>query len=279
MTTHKLLTYALTAMMAVVWTKAGAQTESYGYFIGGVEINSENCNDITAENFPAIRKGKVSYDHATRTITLTDATIETFSLSNAIANNTATDSLTIVLKGENKLTGNSAVIGCWESPTIIDGEGSGKLTIISQDDCAIYMPKPVIIRGCELTATGKYGIAGKNGKSGEHLTIDNATVRAKGNGTYGSVCDIASLTLNGCQIASPAGAAYNASLKGVALGGALVKAEVVIEPTQTGISSATDDRTEISAVYSPDGRRINTPQRGLNLMKGTDGKMRKVIVK
>ena len=47
----------------------------------------------------------------------------------------------------------------------------------------------------------------------------------------GSIIDIASLTITGNDygITSPVGAAYDSSLKGVAINGALVKNEVVID--------------------------------------------------
>lgn len=52
-------------------------------------------------------------------------------------------------------------------------------------------------------------------------------------------------------------------------------------PDPTAIAAATADSApaKAAACYAPDGRRISTPQPGLNIIKMTDGTVRKVIVK
>lgn len=52
-------------------------------------------------------------------------------------------------------------------------------------------------------------------------------------------------------------------------------------PDPTAIAAATADSApaKAAACYAPEGRRINTPQPGLNIIKMTDGTVRKVIVK
>lgn len=52
-------------------------------------------------------------------------------------------------------------------------------------------------------------------------------------------------------------------------------------PDPTAIAAATADSApaKAAACYAPDGRRISTPQPGLNIIKMTDGSVRKVIVK
>lgn len=52
-------------------------------------------------------------------------------------------------------------------------------------------------------------------------------------------------------------------------------------PDPTAIAAATADSApaKAAACYAPDGRRISTPQHGLNIIKMTDGSVRKVIVK
>lgn len=52
-------------------------------------------------------------------------------------------------------------------------------------------------------------------------------------------------------------------------------------PDPTAIAAATADSApaKAAACYAPDGRRISTPQSGLNIIKMTDGSVRKVIVK
>lgn len=52
-------------------------------------------------------------------------------------------------------------------------------------------------------------------------------------------------------------------------------------PDPTAVAAATADSAPVKAAacYAPDGRRISTPQSGLNIIKMTDGTVRKVIVK
>ena len=52
-------------------------------------------------------------------------------------------------------------------------------------------------------------------------------------------------------------------------------------PDLTAIAAAPADSApaKAAACYAPDGRRISTPQSGLNIIKMTDGSVRKVIVK
>lgn len=52
-------------------------------------------------------------------------------------------------------------------------------------------------------------------------------------------------------------------------------------PDPTAIAAVTADSApaKAAACYAPDGRRISTPQHGLNIIKMTDGTVRKVIVK
>lgn len=50
-------------------------------------------------------------------------------------------------------------------------------------------------------------------------------------------------------------------------------------PDPTAIATANSAPAKAAACYAPDGRRISTPQPGLNIIKMTDGTVRKVIVK
>lgn len=56
---------------------------------------------------------------------------------------------------------------------------------------------------------------------------------------------------------------------------------IEICPDPTAIAAATADSApaKAAACYTPDGRRISTPQPGLNIIKMTDGTVRKVMVK
>lgn len=55
--------------------------------------------------------------------------------------------------------------------------------------------------------------------------------------------------------------------------------ELCPDPTAVAAVPADSAPAKAAACYAPDGRRISTPQPGLNIIKMTDGSVRKVIVK
>lgn len=55
--------------------------------------------------------------------------------------------------------------------------------------------------------------------------------------------------------------------------------ELCPDPTAVAAAPANSAPAKTAACYAPDGRRISTPQPGLNIIKMTDGSVRKVIVK
>lgn len=55
--------------------------------------------------------------------------------------------------------------------------------------------------------------------------------------------------------------------------------ELCPDPTAIAAAPANSAPAKAAACYAPDGRRISTPQSGLNIIKMTDGTVRKVIVK
>lgn len=55
--------------------------------------------------------------------------------------------------------------------------------------------------------------------------------------------------------------------------------ELCPDPTAIAAAPADGAPAKAAACYAPDGRRISTPQPGLNIIKMTDGSVRKVIVK
>ncbi|WP_308556638.1 peptidase [uncultured Porphyromonas sp.] len=195
--------------------------EEYGLAIADVQVTSANCSDLSVINGVT---GKVTYDPATKTLTLEDASID-------VGQNigiSSYDELTCVVKGEVSITsGNDRNAMVFYNNAII--KGNGQLTIKSPVGSGIHTEAALLIEGCTVYAEGYCGIAGKDGESGESLTIRNATVTAKG--SYGSIYNLTNFTLEGCEITKPAGAVWNASKHAVcdALGN-VIKDEVVISP-------------------------------------------------
>ena len=198
-------------------------TTTYDLEIAGVQVTSANCSDLSVISGVS---GTVKYDPTNKVLTLDGATIQ---INTTIAIDSKIDGLTIKVIGTNNLT---EIMSFYNSATIT---GGGTLNVETQNNLAIFANETnLTIDGCTVNAKGKYGIAGWNGSS-ETLTIKNSTVTAEG--TAGSIADFASLSMIGCSITQPAGAAFDASLKAVALGGSVVTSKVVISPTQPNMDS------------------------------------------
>ena len=196
--------------------------DEYALRIAGKNVTSANCGDLSV--IPGV-SGTATYDNATKTLTLDNAAITVTSgpgIYNSISG------LVINVTGTNSVSSENTGVISHKPMTI---KGGGTLVAKSDNTAAIYSYETSLqIEECTVIAKGAYGITGKAGLTGEDLTIRKASVTATG--SSGSISDFASVTLEDCGIVQPEGAAFDASLKGVALGGALVKDKVVIEPTE-----------------------------------------------
>ncbi len=231
----------------------GGNLEFYELYIGGEQVSSENAGDLTV--LPGI-SGTVNYNHATKTLTLDNATMET----GAAIENFNISNLKIKLIGTNTMT---ASVFCLKNHVSTQIEGEGSLTANSSNTISIFMLAPLTIKNCSVEAVGtNWGIAGYDGQSGEELVIDHATVKATG-AEAASIADIQSLTLNSCAITAPAGAAFDENLHGVALNGSLVNEQVLIEPNGSVVTDY--------ALYIA-GTQVNSENAAdLSVIEGVDG--------
>ena len=249
--------------------------EVYHLFVAGTQVTSGNCNLLSTIG---MIDGHVAYDPETKTLTLDNAEINALGDNTGICN-MGIDDLKIVVKGDCRISTEKryAAIDIYK-PTVI--EGDGRLVLSAENSCALYLnASSVTIRNCEVDATGSWAIAGPDGESGEHLTIEKATVKALGSGMYGSICDIAAMTLADCRIVTPEGAQYDAEKKGVVLHDELVKEQIVIKPMPEGIGTMATDDGMVAGVYNVAGHKLNSPQGGVNIIKMDNGMTRKVICK
>ena len=142
-----------------------------------------------------------------------------------------------------------------------------ELKVTSKNKSGIFINKNVTLTFGEKNTTqitGKAGIAGYDGANKEALIVNNATVKATGN-TEGSIINIATLTLNDCQITQPQGAALNNSTHKVELAGNAVKEQIVIEHVKTSINTATSDNNIV--VYGGEGVVYINSKKPLNTVK------------
>ena len=214
---------ALFIAMMTLPTTAQAQTE-YDLWICGTQVTSDNCGDLSGIDGV---EGTVKYDPDSKTLTLEGATINS-TTTNAIV--LYRGDLTIKVIGTNSLTTTGNATLSFKGPLTLTGGGT--LNVKSQTDCAVYANRTnLTINNCTVNAeSGAYGIAGQDGST-EELLIKNATVTAKGRD--GSICDFKEITLEGCAITQPAGAAFDESKHAIVLNGEKVTSEVKIEPIVT----------------------------------------------
>ena len=207
-------------------------TETYGIYIGGVEITADNCADISASNgFTAVKSGTVSYNPENRTLTLDNAVIEGNIISISFPYKDMYHAYTLVLKGNgNRLTSAFSSTLLTNSNLTITGGGSAQIT--GNGECGIFVDTDAtltITGGCSITAEGMWGITSQVGSSGT-LIIDGATVKAQG---------------------SEGG--------NVMFGGEICTDWVTIEPIGTGIDTPTADvPARKQGVYNLQGVRLGT---------------------
>ena len=204
--------------------------EKYGLLIGGIDVTSANYDAI--DKLPGVT-GSLSYDPAKKILRMVYATIPTDDDKVAV-HNQSVDGLKIEMTGENAMSGGTGCI--LERPTTITG--SGNMTITGTKGCGVALKNTMLtIKGIEVRVSGATeGISGDK-SAGCGLAVNDAHVEAEG--SQGSVVGISKLQLNTCYIKEPSGAAFDATLKGVAAKGALVKEKVVMtQPVKYGVMVA-----------------------------------------
>ena len=219
--------------------------EKYGLLIGGIEVTSANYDDIYL--FPGVA-GSLHYDPAKKILKMAYVNIPTDDDKVAV-HNQSVDGLKIEMKGDNTMSGGTGCI--LERPTTITG--SGNMTITGTKGCGVALKNTMLtIKGVEVRVSGTTeGISGdKSADCG--LAVNDAHVEAEG--SQGSVVGISKLQLNTCYIKEPSGAAFDATLKGVAAKGALVKEKVVMTPPikygvmVAGVNVSSDNCADLSVI-------------------------------
>lgn len=193
--------------------------EHYDIMIDGLSINQLNAGKITGPNLT----GNISFNESTNTLRLENASIISEDVPLITNRRNSGKRLTIELVGNNlieKTAGTSFAV-LLDCPTKITGSGS--LNIITKADIGLISSfTPLTITGgCTVVVEGaKYGLVGEDVGDNEILTIDGATVKAKG-GMH-SIGSYKSIILKGVNITSPPGAVFNSNTGNIELGGKAV---------------------------------------------------------
>lgn len=179
----------------------------YNFKIAGTQVTSANCNDLSVIDGVS---GKVNYDHATKTLTLDNATISNKNTVDEDDRGKAAGifsevyGLTIRLVGNNTIT-SEKYIGVWNRDGEITFTGDGKLAV-NGGLAGILNYDGIIVSGCTLEASG-----GVYGLGEGYWKFDRCTVRAKGGGSSdneyaGSIGVLSMYQFSGCAVATPKGA-------------------------------------------------------------------------
>ncbi|WP_295424609.1 hypothetical protein [uncultured Prevotella sp.] len=208
-------------------------TDYLGIDVAGVMVTKANCADLSVLDGVT---GKLSYDPMTNTLTMQDCTISPTTSDLGLFTEEGKD-LKVEILGNNNITARDGCIMLYGKSII---GGSGTLNVTCSNNTAIFARTPSLtIEGIRLIVEGDWsGITGFDGQT-EVITVRNAYVEVTGG--LGSIDDIKDLVLEGCSIVQPKGAAFDATLKCVALNGEKVTDKVVIEQDASGINDITAD--------------------------------------
>lgn len=247
--------------------------QSYGMYIGESLVSNANETDIDG-------KGQFAYDPETKTLTLKNANFDdTTGLRGGGIENHKVEGLTILLTGDNTLTTRNNGIYAEGSITIT---GEGTLNVVSKNNTALWLfAADCTISGPKINLKGKnHAIHGERRSETLHVrnTATELTLRTDG---FGTLSGIGALVLDqGLYISSPWQAFFDDTYGGVAVGNSLYSGTIIIsnrEPSN-GIGDAVVETGGLpKAFYDAAGRRLQQQQRGLNIIRMSDGTTRKTV--
>ena len=198
--------------------------EAYDLRIGGAQVTSANCNDLSVIDSVTVAPGGVcKYDPTTKTLTMKDVTVTMNrwpggAPASATAITNAVDGLKIDVSGTNKLYACEDVLYVTK-PTSI--QGNGTLSVNAKGDDALCIGE-LTISDITLDISAK-----RRSAVGGDLILKNATVTVKSE--EGDVIGDARITLKDCAVVSPAGGHVSGSGYVLDREGNRVK-EVTIKP-------------------------------------------------
>ena len=197
--------YSFFAIFTLTAVSAFGATD-YGLTVGGVDVTSDNCSNITGEHIEKYSSATddeyyIKYDPATKTLTFKNILIERTGSYNRAILNEDVDGLKIVFLGKNELSAeDSSPVRLNNNTTITVPEG-GELRVYGGDEDGITVGngKTLIfdnVYDCSVSASNSNGIEGATGK--ENLIVrNNSCVKAFGHGeNHNGVYDFASLTVS-----------------------------------------------------------------------------------
>ena len=251
------------------WVVVGKEVKKYGLDIFDTPVTNVNY-------FDPIGDGCFAYDPSTKTLQVFK-TVTSSSYSSAV-NNTGVDGLTIDFVNNRTLEARYGVRT--DKNLTITSSTSDRCTINAVDGAGvgIYVREgaKLTVKNIRLEVNGYWAIAGN--ASDPSVLFDKANINAKSTGG-GCVVDFGKIEFNGCGVKTPAGA----QIKNKAIcdaSGNKIKDQVVISTEVSAIDAIeVANDAEVKAIYDAAGRQSTTAKRGLNIIRMSDGTIRKIMVK
>ena len=218
----------------------------YGLMICGASVSTRNYNDLSVIDGV---KGKLSYNPDTKILTMEDCTINSVFSGIIITG----EDITVEALGNNSIT--TEGVGILVDQPYCTISGSGTLSVNSPEEGIMIEEQPLTIENVKLFFKGDTGIYGY--KNGSDLTLKNVYAELDARLAMRSINN---LTLDGCYITQPQGAAFNAEFRSVMLDGKYVGNLVIAPPVDYGFSVAGEDVTSLNCA-------------DLSFIPGVEGKM------
>ena len=252
-------------------------TTTYGITIAGTPVTNCNRQGVGSKYITSGGPTAVTFD-GSKTLTLTDATIDYKDVETNAIKNASVDGLTIKLAGTNVITNSQDAYNADNVPvnisanTTITGEGS--LTVESLP-IRVYDNANLTFKDAK-NVTIKSSLMGQNSTSTSVLTVDNSNVKVNG-----YVCFFQNVTWPNGKLLTPVNGYYDTTERYMYdANGNKVKGVVFGDKDATGIDAVEiDSNAEVNAIYDAAGRQTTTAKRGLNIVRMSDGTVRKVMVK
>jgi len=271
------------------WVAIGSVQEEYPVIVAGKRLNNKNFRGLGSKYITSSNPTAVTYE-ATNTLTLSNAEIsytEPVKEFDALKID-GTGDVTINLIGNNTIntTGWVGLESANSGTTSVRGTGSLSVNSSAWYGVRIDFNSTLDIGGnVTLDAVGRTcGIANNNdGKNGETLVIrEKAKVSAKG--TNASVTRLNEIRMeDDIMILEPAGATIQKDEIGwsVFLNGDITDKKVVFGDKSLSAIEALqiEQNADVKAVYDAAGRQSQTVRQGLNIVRMSDGTVRKLMVK
>ncbi|GEM_PF-1963010 len=255
-------------------------SERYGIKIGDTQISSCNAYGVGSKYITAGGGRAVSYDPDSKTLTLNGATINTEggSYINCIRNEDV-DNLVINVASDSRLTPKVGGWGGFYTNRNTTVTGAGKLTVDHSDNsdfCFSVAGGSLTLKDINMYIAGN--LKGYTSSGDNYLYIDLAA--GKRVEVAGSVYDFTDLTFrNGSKLLEPEGAWYDNTNKFVTTGSGRATGIVFADKDATGIEGVlmSDADLKVEGIYDAQGRQLQQMQKGVNILRMSDGTTRKVV--